>query len=226
MYEAIFVSDAHLGSSKNGKFFLEFLEDIKCKKLFLIGDLIDVVCDNPEPILDDFFKIIKNKECEVYYFLGNHEKENPNIKKLLNHYYKDKKLYDSHIYNGIKYKIFIEHGDSFHNKDIFNRTLKYSLYTLKKFLFKNKDKKAKLASKKGIYYKIKPFIRDILYNSFTKYMINQAKKNNCNAIICGHLHHPQIQQSNPIYVNCGDWLKYNSFIVEDTKGNLELKIFK
>jgi UDP-2,3-diacylglucosamine pyrophosphatase LpxH len=223
MNRAIFVSDAHLGSSKRGEEFLEFLKEVECKRLFLVGDLIDVVCDKPEPILDEFFNIIKNKECEVFYFLGNHEKENPHIEELREHYFQDIKTYDSYIYNGVKHKIFIEHGDSFHNKDIFNKALKFSLKKLKELLFKNKTKKAKLARKKGIYYKIKPIIREILYNSFIKYMTNQAKANNCNTVICGHLHHPLIKPGNPTYINCGDWLKTKSYVIEDNNGELKIK---
>ena len=223
MYSALFVSDAHIGSSKRADEFLDFLDEVKTKKLFLVGDLIDVVCDGPDEQLDRFFDIIKNKDCEVFYFFGNHEKENPHINGSLAHYFKDIKIYDSYIYSGLKYKLFIEHGDSFHNKDIFNRLLKFSLKKFKRVLFKNKSKKEQLAKKKGIYYKIKPIIRNMLYNSFVNYMASRAKKNNCDGVICGHLHClEQKEINNIIYINCGDWLNLNSFVIEDNNGNLEL----
>jgi len=222
VYRSVFISDVHLGSHKNGEIFLEFLQNLQTKKLFLVGDLLDVVCDTPEPLLDRFFEILKSKDWEFYYFLGNHEKENPNFSKL-EHYFSDIQTYNSFIYKSAQTKVYIEHGDSFHNKDIFNKLLKFSLKKFKRFLFKNKNKKEQLAKKEGIYYKIKPYIKNALYSSYIKYMQNLAKANSCDIIICGHLHQPEvIVDKNATYINCGDWTRNCTYVAEIDEAKFEI----
>ena len=223
MYEAVFISDVHIGSSKRVADFLTFLEQVESKKIFLLGDIIDVVNSSADREIERFFEILSKKEAQIYYFLGNHEKENSYFQRFAP-YFKDMTLYDSYIYRGLKYPIYLEHGDSFHQKDIFNRALKWGLYRFKRVLFKNKSKKEQLKRKKGLYYKIKPLIRNALYNSYVKYIVSQAKKNRCNVAICGHLHHLEKKELEGIvYINCGDWLKALSYVVENSAGELELK---
>jgi len=226
MYEAIFVSDAHIGSSKYAHEFLTFLETIKSKKIFLVGDIIDSVCDEVDRELEAFFTILNKKDAAIYYILGNHEKENPHFQKF-KPYLQDIPIYSSYLYKYNNLTIYIEHGDSFHQKDTFNKLLKLGLYKFKKTLLANKNKKAKLKTKKGLYYKIKPLIRAILYNSYINYIIQQAHKQNASVAICGHLHHLEQKKKNGInYLNCGDWLKYKSYIAMHSDGTLTIKRFK
>jgi len=223
MYRAVFISDVHIGSSSNISEFLEFLENLETKKLFLVGDIIDIVNSTPNSELERFFYILSNKNWELYYLLGNHEKENPKFYRL-KHYFSHIKLYEHFIYQGIKYKVYIEHGDSFHQKDPFNKALKWGLYKFKKALFKNKSKKEQLKRKKGIYYKIKPLIRNVLYKSYVKYIISLAKRHRCDVAVCGHLHYLEKKELQGIsYINCGDWLRAKSYVVENSAGEFELK---
>jgi UDP-2,3-diacylglucosamine pyrophosphatase LpxH len=59
--------------------------------------------------------------------------------------------------------------------------------------------------------------------SFEKQLVYQAKKRNCDTVICGHIHTPIIKKYNDIlYVNCGDWIENNSYIVyKDSKFKLK-----
>ncbi len=223
MYEAVFISDVHIGSSKRVEAFFEFLEVLETKKLFLIGDIIDIVNNAPSKELDRLFDILSKKDCEIYYILGNHEKDNPKF-YCLKHYFTNFRLYNNFIYEGISSKVYIEHGDSFHQKDPFNKALKWGLYRFKRVLFKNKSKQEQLKRKKGVYYKIKPIIRNLLYNSYIKYMVSLARKNRCEVVICGHLHQLEKKELHGItYINCGDWLKAQSYIIENSAGEFELK---
>jgi UDP-2,3-diacylglucosamine pyrophosphatase LpxH len=50
-----------------------------------------------------------------------------------------------------------------------------------------------------------------------------TKLKNCDGIICGHIHIPELTiEKDFIYGNCGDWLENTSYIVETLEGNLEL----
>ena len=225
MYNAVFISDVHLGTSQNSKEFLAFLRELKCKRLFLVGDIISFIVDTPNSELDELFDILKSKECEVVYLCGNHEKENLNVHSRLKHYYKEINLQDRYIYKFKNKNILIEHGDSFHYKDILNRTIKNIMVKYKVKIYK-KDR-AHYPTYRSLYYKIKPLIKMVLYKSYIRYMVKQAKRFKCNCVVCGHLHQPNIQKiSNIEYINCGDWLKSCSYVALGEDGEFKLLYYK
>lgn len=50
--------------------------------------------------------------------------------------------------------------------------------------------------------------------SFETQLAYQAKKRNCIGVICGHIHKPENKIVDGIhYLNCGDWIENNSYIV-------------
>ena len=52
--------------------------------------------------------------------------------------------------------------------------------------------------------------------SFEDQLIYQAKKRNCNYVICGHIHFPTIKKMDYMtYINCGDWIENNTYIIYD-----------
>ena len=225
MNNAVFISDVHLGTMENFDIFLEFLTTIETQKLFLVGDMISFVVDSPNKELDEFFAILEQKDCELIYLCGNHEKENLNLHIKLKKYYKNIKLHDRYIYKFKNKKVLIEHGDSFHYKDAINRGIKNVMLKFKVRLYKKN--RTNYSKYRGLYYKIKPAIKQVLYKSYIRYMVNQAKKYNCNSVVCGHLHQAQIKKiSNIEYINCGDWLKSCSYVVLCDNGEFKLKSYK
>jgi len=55
-------------------------------------------------------------------------------------------------------------------------------------------------------------------------LVRQAKKHHCVNVISGHIHHPEDRMIDGIrYLNCGDWIENNSFIVFD---NNEYHVYK
>ena len=58
--------------------------------------------------------------------------------------------------------------------------------------------------------------------SFENQLAYQANKRNCKGVICGHIHKPENKLVDNIhYLNCGDWIENNTYIVYD---NDEFKI--
>jgi len=225
MHQAVFVSDVHLGTTDNSELFIEFLENLETKKLFLVGDIISFVVDTPNSVLDRVFNILKNAEYEVIYLWGNHEKENLNLKSSLSKYYSNLELYNRYIYTFNSTKVLIEHGDSFHYKDALNRAIKTVMLNFKTKLYK-KDK-VQYPKVKGVYYRVKPLIKYILYNSYLRYIASIAIKERCNYAVCGHIHEPEIRDINGIkYINCGDWLKSCTYLVLDSNEEFRLVKYK
>jgi UDP-2,3-diacylglucosamine pyrophosphatase LpxH len=63
-------------------------------------------------------------------------------------------------------------------------------------------------------------------SDFEEKIIELAKANHCEGIICGHIHKPDIRQIGDItYMNSGDWVESLSALVEDHNGNWELLYF-
>ena len=225
MHKAVFVSDVHLGTTENDELFIQFLENLETDILFLVGDIISFVVDTPNETLDKLFNILSNAKYKVIYLRGNHEKENLNIKSSLAKYYNNLELYNRYIYRFANNKVLIEHGDSFHYKDSLNRAIKNFMLGYKTKLYK-KDKK-NYPKVKSIYYKIKPIIKYILYNSYVKYITTTAKKEGCKYAICGHIHEPEYKEINEvIYINCGDWLKNCTYLVLNENEEFKLLQYK
>jgi UDP-2,3-diacylglucosamine pyrophosphatase LpxH len=45
-------------------------------------------------------------------------------------------------------------------------------------------------------------------------LTRQAKKHHCTSVICGHIHHPEDRDIDGVrYLNCGDWIENNSYII-------------
>ena len=222
-YKSIFLSDIHLGSPhcKSEKLF-STLENIEATNLFLVGDIVtqNAKADNKDII--KFIELINSKEWNITYILGNHEKDRRRLKielcpnnPLQTHNY--------YIYNNGKQKIYITHGDSFHNKDIFNRILKFTLSKIKKTAQKIEDGKKRGTTSTFYHKKIKPIAQRYLHNSYIKYLTNLAYKNSCQSTICGHIHLPEvIITQNATYLNCGDWINNSSYIIEEFNGEFEL----
>ncbi len=51
-----------------------------------------------------------------------------------------------------------------------------------------------------------------------------VKEKNCDSLLMGHIHAPEI--INGEYYNCGDWVESCSYIIENLKGDIELKFFE
>jgi UDP-2,3-diacylglucosamine pyrophosphatase LpxH len=224
MYEAVFLSDIHFGIMQNEALILEFLRELKTKKLILAGDVISFSVKDTTPNLDTFFNIIKSQDWELIYILGNHEKESLNFEKFAN-YFKDINILNEYSIDINGNKIHIEHGDNFHYKDPINKAIKHFMLKSKLKTYKKSSKKFK--SKRNLYYKIKPLIKKILYKSYINYIKKEAIKRGANIAICGHLHEPEIKQLlNVKYINCGDWIKNCSYVTLNSNGVLELKYYK
>jgi len=224
-YKSLFLSDIHLGSRhSNAKELFKLLEGVEFDNLFLVGDVFSIGARENHSDVIKFKDIINTSNYNIIYILGNHEKDRKKLPQI--------KLYQNNIeinpLNDYIYKdkIYLTHGDTFHDKDIFNKILKHLLIQAKikakKHIAKRKSPDSSKSS--SIYHsKIKPLAQKFLHNSYINYLIKLAKKNHCHTVICGHIHLPERVDKNSVtYLNCGDWVKYNSYILEDLNGKLML----
>jgi UDP-2,3-diacylglucosamine pyrophosphatase LpxH len=63
-------------------------------------------------------------------------------------------------------------------------------------------------------------------SDYEEKLVELAKANHCEGIICGHIHKPDIRQIGDItYMNSGDWVESLTALVENHQGKWELLYF-
>ena len=214
--QALFLSDIHLGSKgSNANEVLDILKQYQPETLFLVGDIIDGWLLKrkfrwPQSHTNVIRKILSYSKngTKVIYLPGNHDEF---MREYLNTTFGNIEITNECVYNNT----YITHGDLYdgvvklkwlgilgsigYDAAIsIDRTLKSIGYkrSLSKFL---KDK-------------VKEAVKFI--TSFEDELTRQAIKHGCNAVICGHIHHPEDKLINNIrYLNSGDWIENNSYII-------------
>ena len=215
--DALFISDVHLGSKgSNADDLLEVLKQYEPKYLFIVGDFIDGwLLKKRHYWTQDFTNVIRKilsyskNGTKVVYVTGNHDDFLRNYTPMS--FSENIQIVDEYIWNDY----YIVHGDQFDGivKMKWLGVLGSWGYevaiwidnTLKRFGYKKSLSKF---LKKNVKNAIK-FITD-----FEKQAVYQAKSHNCNGVIVGHIHTPSNTHINNIhYLNCGDWVENNSYII-------------
>ena len=75
-----------------------------------------------------------------------------------------------------------------------------------------------------IKHKIKSSIQFI--NNYQSLVVECAKKQKVEGVICGHIHHADDKMMDEVhYLNCGCWVEFCSYLYEDESGKIKLKYY-
>ena len=214
--KALFISDVHLGArGVKAQELLGVLGTYKMDYLFIVGDFIDgwllkkrfYWTQEYTNVIRKILKLSK-KGVKVIYVTGNHDEflrefspvDFGNI-HICDEYVLDS-TYISHgdLYDGVvKLKWLGILGSVGYDMAIsIDRTLKR--FGMKRSLSKFLKNKVKEAVKFITQYEVE--------------LVRQAKKHHCSSVISGHIHHPEDRIVDGIrYLNCGDWIENNSYII-------------
>ena len=219
--EAMFISDVHLGSKGcNADKLLEVLKEYNPTHLFLVGDIIDGwLLKKRNYWTQDYINVIRKilslskKGTQVIYITGNHDDflrsyspmEMGNIKVV-----------DEWNWNGY----LITHGDLYDGVvqlkwlGVLGSWGYEVAITIDRFL------KKRLGYKKSLSKTLKDSVKQAVkfITDFENQLAYQAHSKNLKGVICGHIHKPedkniQIRESQIHYLNCGDWIENNSYII-------------
>ena len=59
--------------------------------------------------------------------------------------------------------------------------------------------------------------------AFRDAVVNEARRNDVDTVICGHIHQASIETMDGIrYMNCGDWVESCTALIEHEDGTYEL----
>jgi len=216
--EALFISDVHLGSKgSNAEQVLTLLKEYQPEYLFLVGDIIDGWLLKrkfrwPQSHTNVIRKILSYSKngTKVIYIPGNHDE--------FMRYYQDLNFGNIEIHNEYIWKdTYITHGDLYDGVVKLKwlgilGSIGYDLAisidrTLKSWGYKR-------SLSKYLKNKVKEAVK--FMTSFEEEIVRQGLKHNCNTVMCGHIHHPDDKIINGSrYLNCGDWIENNSYIIYD-----------
>lgn len=235
-YRSIFISDVHLGvSAWQVEILSEWLKNNKAGQYYLVGDIIDFWRLNRKwywpkshnGLIKRFIKLAEKRK--VYYIPGNHDES---IREFIGLDFAGIKIHEEMIHECVnKQKIIVMHGDKF---DSFVKESAWIAHVGSvgyEILFKvnpiiNRFRKLFGFQK---HWSLSHFVKRKVKNA-TKYigryeetLIKYAEQKNCQGVICGHLHAPNIEYyQETAYLNIGDFIESMTILVENHDGTFEI----
>jgi UDP-2,3-diacylglucosamine pyrophosphatase LpxH len=239
-YKTVIISDVHLGSEgSKAKEVTLFLKSVTCETLIMNGDIIDgwqlkkggSWKKKHTAFFRTILKMIENQRTKVIYLRGNHDDFLDQIIPFS--LGKSFMIQRDYILKSGKKNFLIIHGDIF---DSITSNMKWLAYlgdvgytillTLNKLY--NQYRTQRGLSYYSFSQRMKQRVKEAVnyVSDFEEKLVELAKANQCEGIICGHIHKPDIRQIDDItYMNSGDWVESLTALVEDFKGNWELLYF-
>lgn len=236
-FRTLFISDLHLGSlACNADLLLAFLRRMSYETLVVIGDAFDYECTHSmrhwtvqcDHVLAEMIAISRHG-VHVLYLPGNHD----DFAKC----YAGGEIFGAEIHRSRVYELMngqralLVHGDE---QDSFPTLDESPLTRSISHLYERVCRVSRWTTDVLRFFGIRPvgfahwFRRrhhtfwKALY-AFEAALVAEAKRLQCQAVICGHMHAPDIKTVDGIlYANSGDWLESCSAIVETYDGTLRL----
>ena len=118
-YKSVFISDIHLGTrGSKAELLLDFLKDVECENLFLVGDIFDgwrlkrnwYWAQSHSTVVQKMLRLSR-KGTKITYIPGNHDEF---MRQFLEYSFGDIELHNEIIYESVSGKRYIVvHGDKF-----------------------------------------------------------------------------------------------------------------
>jgi len=235
-HRSIWISDVHLGTRGcKADLLLDFLKNNESEYLYLVGDILD--CWRlkkswywTQEHNDIVQKILRKarKGTKVFYIPGNHDEALRDYAPIS---MGGISIVNEAIHTMLDGRRFLTlHGDQFdsvircakwlallgdhaydftifinHYYNILRRKLGYSYWSLSAYL----------------KHKVKNAVNFI--SAFEHAVVQEARKQHVDGVICGHIHKPEILEiQNITYANGGDWVENCTALVEACDGELQI----
>ena len=233
---ALFLSDIHLGTRGcQAEALLDFLKRYDADTIYLVGDIVDGWRLKsgwywPQPHNDVVQKLLRKvrKGARLVCIPGNHDEF---LKDYLGTHFGGVEVASHAIHEGADGRRYlVVHGDDF---DVVVRHAKWLAF-LGDWAYESAlwvSSYINLARRHlGLTYwslsqwaklKVKNAVSFI--GDYEAALVNEAKRQGVDGIICGHIHHAAIHDKLGIrYMNCGDWVESCTALAETYDGEFEL----
>ncbi|WP_245215858.1 UDP-2,3-diacylglucosamine diphosphatase [Pararoseomonas baculiformis] len=235
-YRSVFLSDVHLGTRGcRADFLADFLKQVECEKLYLVGDIVDGwrlrkswYWDTHHDEVIRLVLRMARHGTEVVYIPGNHDEM---FRDWLGLEIAGVRLAGEaeHLAADGR-RLLVVHGDAFDSvvryakfiallgdwaydtalelNRLFNlarRRFGYPYWSLSQWL------------KRQVKGAVKAIDR------FEGALALEARKRGFDGVVCGHIHHAEMRQIDGVlYMNDGDWVESCTALVEHADGRFEL----
>lgn len=239
-FRTIFISDVHLGSkAAQTDLLLDFLRHNEADTIILVGDIVDGwrlkrSWHWPQDCNDVVQKLLRKarKGTRIVYIPGNHDEF---LRDFPGTHFGGIEVAERMIHEAADGKRYLVlHGDEF---DVVVRNARLLAYlgdwaydaaiALNVVL-------AAVRRRLGMPYwsfsawaklQVKQAVNFI--GEFQRVVADEARKNDVDGVICGHIHHAVIEDIDGIrYVNTGDWVESCTAVAERHDGTLEMIVWR
>lgn len=212
--KTLVISDIHIGSKGcKAERVLELLKDETYERYILVGDIVDGwLFQRYKKFSYDHTKVIRrllklSKNREIIWVAGNHDEF---LRKYIPMEIGNIKIVDE----------WIEYGTWFCHGDKFDGIVKLKwLGMLGSVGYDLAISLDQVMKKVGLKRSLSKFLKNNVKAAisfmvdFENEMVRQAKKRNCDTVVCGHIHTPSDKMINGVrYLNSGDWIENCSYI--------------
>lgn len=212
--KTLVISDVHIGSKGcQAEKVLDLLKDETYQRYILVGDIIDgwlfkrykKFSYDQTKVIRRLLKLSKNRE--IIWIAGNHDEF---LRKYIPMDIGNIKIVDEWI----EYGTWFCHGDKFDGIVQLKwlgmlGSIGYDLAIVIDQIMKKVGLKRSLS--KFLKTNVKAAVSFMV--DFENEMIRQAKKRNCDTVVCGHIHTPSDKIIDGVrYLNTGDWVENCSYI--------------
>jgi UDP-2,3-diacylglucosamine pyrophosphatase LpxH len=235
-YRAIFVSDLHLGTKAcQAEAFIDFLRCHDASRIYLIGDIVDFWRIKrgiywPQSHNDVLQKLLRKarKGTDLVYIPGNHDEAMRDYCEMT---FGGVAIERNAIHvaaDGRRYLII--HGDEF---DVVVRYAKllalFGDWSYAFALWANTHFNAVRRILGLPYWSLSAYLKQRVKRAvnyigeFETALAQEARRNDAQGVICGHIHHAAMRQVGDItYVNTGDWVESRTAVAETDDGVFEI----
>jgi UDP-2,3-diacylglucosamine pyrophosphatase LpxH len=231
-----FISDVHLGTSDcKAAYLLDFLRHLRCEKLYLVGDIIDLQALQrragwlPEhgAVVAQVLQLLRDG-TEVTYIPGNHDAA---LRPLAGQTIAGVRIALDAVHEGADHRRYrVSHGDEFDPAPDHQGSLFWLGDVLHRVLCWGNRQLHRLRQRRALPYLPLSIIVKSRINKVRAYIhayeqraADDARVRGLDGHICGHIHYGQVRQINDVlYLNDGDWVEHCTALVEDQTGVMEL----
>ncbi|MFA7552627.1 MAG: UDP-2,3-diacylglucosamine diphosphatase [Spongiibacteraceae bacterium] len=235
-FKTLWLSDIHLGNRDcHADYLLQFLQHIDCEKLYLVGDIVDMLAMKKRiywpkehgAVLKQIHYMAQNG-TEVIYIPGNHDMPLRHFETglLLNI-----QLHHHYIHETVDgKKLLVVHGDEFDHAVLYramNRLMGDSAYDFMVFLNRWMHR---FRSILGLpFWSLASYLKNNLtqaratIEAFEEAAAAEARQRHLDGVVCGHIHKACLREiEGVLYCNDGDWTESCTALSEDIHGQLNL----